>query len=162
MKCKQAASYKCLIWSPSIFYINNTLKSMYNETWGLLEVRVIAIVVPAGSIWLFAASSLFSRPFTLMTLLRPSKGVNKFKGLGTRTALLKEFSDAPTAPPDPFLRIPSGGGHSGSRADSLLWMFVWGRGAQQQGLSLQTPEPLTDWLQNCSWSGKKGCPTYQK
>ena len=30
-----------------------------------------------------------------------------------------------------------------------------GKGAQQQGLCLQTPEPLPDQLQKCSWSGKK-------
>ena len=48
-----------------------------------------------------------------------------------------------------------GRGYSGSREDSLLWMFMWERGAQEQGLCLQTPEPLPDQLQNCSWSGKK-------
>ena len=32
---------------------------------------------------------------------------------------------------------------------------MWERGAQEQGLCLQTPEPLPDQLQNCSWSGKK-------
>lgn len=32
---------------------------------------------------------------------------------------------------------------------------MWGRGAQQQGLCLQTPEPLPDQSQNCSWSGKE-------
>ena len=37
----------------------------------------------------------------------------------------------------------------------MLWMFMWERGAQEQGLCLQTPEPLPDQLQNCSWSGKK-------
>jgi len=48
-----------------------------------------------------------------------------------------------------------GRGYSGSREDSLLWMFMWGRGTQQQGLRLQTPEPPPDQLQNCSWSGKE-------
>ena len=39
----------------------------------------------------------------------------------------------------------------------MLWVLMWG--AQPQGLSLQTPEPLADWLQNYFWSGKeKGCP----
>ena len=33
-----------------------------------------------------------------------------------------------------------------------------GEAVHSNGLCLQTPEPLTYWLQNSSWSGKKGCP----
>lgn len=49
------------------------------------------------------------------------------KGLGTKTALLKEFSDAPTAPPDPFLRIPWEGAFR-QQGRQLALMFVWGWG----------------------------------
>ena len=51
----------------------------------------------------------------------------------------------------------SGGGHSGSRADSLLWMFVLGSGAQQwaQPANPRTthrsaPEPLLEWQEGVS------------
>ena len=34
-----------------------------------------------------------------------------------------------------------------------------GEGVHSNGLRLQTPGPLTDWLQNRSWSDReKGCP----
>ena len=37
-------------------------------------------------------------------------------------------ADAATEPLDYFLRKLVGGGHSGNRANSLLWMFLWGSG----------------------------------
>ena len=37
-------------------------------------------------------------------------------------------ADAATEPPDSFLRKLAGGGHSVNRANSLLWMFLWGNG----------------------------------
>ena len=89
------------------------------------------------------------------------KGVNKVKGLRTRTPLLKEGSDAATEAPNPSLRILSWGeGIQAAGQTACLSAHVV-KGAQNQGLSLQSPEPLTHRLQSCSCSDKeKGCDTY--
>lgn len=57
------------VWSwPQVdmsFNMDNIVKSTYNETQGLLEVRFIASMAPAGAIWFsfFVASFLLSGSF---------------------------------------------------------------------------------------------------
>ena len=61
--------------------------------------------------------------------------------------------------PDPFLRTLLGRGASGASAVQTACSRGWrGEEGHSNGLCLQTPEPLTDQLQNRSCSGKKGCP----
>lgn len=59
-----------------VIYYAIVAKSVYNRTQGLLEVRFVAILVPASSIcFSFVASFLDFGPFNLETyMLTPAKG----------------------------------------------------------------------------------------